>query len=386
MNRNTWIISVTFLVLITLLSGCTNHGVNTDQSTKMEWDAVQPPNSKLFDHADKNREFSFPLDHGAHLNFQTEWWYYTGNLHSEDGRSFGYQLTFFRRALQPQIESNARSSDLAINQIYMAHFTMTDTSNNLFHPFQLLNRGDGKLAGATTDPFLQVWLADWKVEQINEEQFHLSAGENGIQIDLILDDEHGIVLQGDNGLSRKSETTASYYYSMPRLSTKGTIRINNTQLNVNGLSWMDHEFSTSTLAEGQVGWNWYALHLDDGRDIMLYTIRKENGTIDPYSQGTLVLQGKPAIKLPLDQFSISQIDTWKSPHSDTVYPSGWKLTIPEQRIDLTITPLIKDQELNLAFTYWEGAVLLEGQVNGVRVSGNGYVELTGYAQSMNGRF
>ena len=142
-------------------------------------------------------------------------------------RSFGYQLTFFRRALLPQSQMAARASDLAVDQIYMAHFTLTDVSNDQFHPFQRLDRGDGKMAGATTDPYLHVWLADWQVNQIDGKQFHLQAEEDGIQIDLTLNDQDGIVLQGDNGLSRKSASTASYYYSMPRLSTTGTVRVDN---------------------------------------------------------------------------------------------------------------------------------------------------------------
>jgi predicted secreted hydrolase len=352
----------------------------------MKWNTFPSPNANLLERADKTRVFSFPLDHGAHPNFQTEWWYFTGNLQTEDGKSFGYQLTFFRRALLPQQELTSRSSDLAVNQIYMAHFTVTDAVNNQFHPFQLLDRGDEKIAGATTDPYLRVWLKDWQVDQINDNQFHLTAVEDGIQIDLTLENEHGIVLQGDNGLSQKSNATASYYYSMPRLASKGMVRINQNEYQVIGSSWMDHEFSTSTLTQDQVGWDWYALHLDDGRDLMLYSIRRVDGTIDPYSQGSLVSQDQPAIKLSMDQFSISSINKWKSPHSGAVYPSGWKLTIPSQKIDLTITPLIKDQELNLSFTYWEGAVVLDGMVDGVRVTGTGYVELTGYAESMSGQF
>jgi predicted secreted hydrolase len=386
MNRFLRSVLFTFLILILPLFGCSKPGGSASQSTIMKWNTLPSPNANLFERADKTREFSFPLDHGGHPNFQTEWWYYTGNLQSEDGRSFGYQLTFFRRALLPLQELTSRSSDLAVNQIYMAHFTITDAANNQFHPFQRIDRGDGKIAGAITDPYLRVWLKDWQVDQINDNQFHLTAAEDGIQIDLTLENVHGIVLQGDNGLSRKSATTASYYYNMPRLASKGTIRIDKAQYMVNGFSWMDHEFSTSTLASGQVGWDWFALHMDDGRNIMLYMIRKDDGTIDPYSQGSQMTQDQPAIELSSDQFSISSINTWKSPHSGAVYPSSWKLTIPSQKIDVTITPLIKDQELNLSFTYWEGAVTLDGFVNGVHITGSGYVELTGYAKSMSGQF
>lgn len=374
------------LIMVGMLSGCSIQASKGNQSASLEWATTTQTNTDLFEHANKPRVFQFPQDHGAHPDFQTEWWYYTGNLRSTDGRAFGYQLTFFRRALLPQGELAARSSDLAINQVYMAHFTLTDVSSNQFHSFQLLDRGDGKIAGATTDPFLHVWLDNWQVNQVSDGQFQLQAIQDGIQIVLTLNDEHGIVLQGDQGLSNKSGNTASYYYSMPRLATTGKVQIDQKEYLVTGSSWMDHEFSTSTLAADQVGWDWFALHLDDGKDIMVYSIRRDDGSIDPYSQGSLIQQDQPTMNLSLEQFNISPLGTWKSPHSGAMYPSGWKLTIPSGQIDLMIVPLIKDQELNLAFTYWEGAVGIEGTVDGKQVTGNGYVELTGYANSMNGQF
>lgn len=386
MNRNTWSPYLLIFTLIFQLSACSDQGGMAGRSTKMEWAAVQPIQSDLFARADEPREFIFPQDHGAHPNYQTEWWYFTGNLQAEDEKAFGYQLTFFRRALLPQDHMAARASNLAVDQIYMAHFTLTDVSNDQFHPFQRLDRGDGKMAGATTDPYLHIWQEDWQVDQMDGKVFHLQAAENGIQIDLTLNDEHGVVLQGENGLSRKSAVTASYYYSMPRLSTTGTVRVDNDEYQVNGSSWLDHEFSTSALASNQVGWDWFALHLNDGKDIMLYTIRRADGTNDPYSSGSLVWKDQSTIQLSLDQFRVSPISTWKSPRSGALYPSGWTLSIPSRNIDLTITPLIKDQELDLSFTYWEGAVGLEGTVNGVSVTGTGYVELTGYAASMSGLF
>jgi predicted secreted hydrolase len=389
MSRNkfrfqTWLILLFFLISI---SGCTSP-IQKDlgQSSQIEWADIENINTNHFDHADKPRVFSFPVDHGAHNNFQTEWWYFTGNLKSEQGDDFGYQLTFFRRALQPQVDVKNRTSDLAANQIYMAHFTVTQAVTNRFYPFQRFNRGDDQLAGALTAPLLKVLLANWQVQQISDEEFRLNADSEGIEIDLSLSDEHGIILQGNKGLSQKSADTASYYYSIPRLITKGIVSVDSKKYQVNGTSWMDHEFSTSALSGEQVGWDWFALHLDDGKDIMAYRMRNQDGSVDPNSNGSLWIPSQPLIGLTVEEFNISSIGTWKSPTSKASYPSGWRMLIPSQGIDLKITPLTKDQELNFAFTYWEGAVLIEGLVNGKSVSGSGYVELTGYAHSMQGQF
>jgi|WetSurMetagenome_2_1015567.scaffolds.fasta_scaffold15022_3 predicted secreted hydrolase len=389
MSRNTLHFQKILKLLIVgiFISGCTSPiPKNFGQTSQIEWANIENINTNHFDHADQPRVFSFPVDHGAHQNFQTEWWYFTGNLKSEQGDDFGYQLTFFRRALQPQVNVTNRTSDLAVNQIYMAHFTITQAGINRFYPFQRFNRGDNQLAGALTDPFLKVWLADWQVQQISENEFQLKAQSDGIEIDLSLSDGHGIILQGDMGLSHKSSTTASYYYSMPRLTTKGSINIEQKEFRVTGTSWMDHEFSTSALSGDQIGWDWFALHLDDGKDIMAYRMRNLKGSLDPNSNGSLLIPSQPLIGLAAEDFNISSTGSWKSPTSNAVYPSGWHMLIPSQGIDLTITPLIKDQELNFAFTYWEGAVLITGSINGKSISGSGYVELTGYAHSMQGQF
>jgi predicted secreted hydrolase len=389
MSRNTFRVQKILILLIVgiFISGCTRPiPKDLGQSSQIEWANIENINTNHFDHADQPRVFSFPVDHGAHQNFQTEWWYFTGNLKSEQGDDFGYQLTFFRRALQPQVDVTNRTSDLAANQIYMAHFTVTQAGTNRFYPFQRFNRGDNQLAGALTSPLLKVWLADWQANQISDKEFQLNAKSEGIEIDLSLSDEHGVVLQGDNGLSQKSSDTASYYYSIPRLITKGMLSIEEKKYQVTGTSWMDHEFSTNALSGEQVGWDWFALHLDDGKDIMAYRMRNQDGSMDPNSNGSLLVPGQPLIGLAVEDFSISSTGIWKSPTSKASYPSGWRMLIPSQGIDLKITPLIKDQELNFAFIYWEGAVLIEGVVNGKSISGSGYVELTGYAHSMQGQF
>ncbi len=332
--------------------------------------------------------FSFPLDYGPHLGFQTEWWYYTGNLQTASGRRFGFELTFFRRALQPPDERQTRASDMAADQVYMAHFALTDVSGNQFYYKEHFSRGAAGLAEAVGLPAYQVWLGDWLVQQTGPDTYHLTAIETGFAVDLDLKDLKGPVLQGDRGFSQKGPGigNASYYISQTRLHTSGNIRVGDADLAVNGLSWMDHEYSTSALSGGQVGWDWFALQLDDGSEVTAYNLRMSNGSIDPYSRGMLVRPDGTTVSLAVKEYTIGSGATWKSPHSQATYPEKWTLDIPSEHLKLTITPYIPDQELNVSFVYWEGAVKVEGEINGRPVSGSGYVELTGYAQSLAGQF
>jgi len=369
-----------------LITGCVPAiSGESDQLTGIEWAVLSPLDPGLFDRSDVPREFLFPDDHGVHSNFQTEWWYFTGNLDSDVGEKFGYQLTFFRRAILPESSVMDRESNLAVNQIYMAHFAVTDVSGKQFYSFERFSRGDGLTAGAKNDPNMNVWVKDWFVRQLDHDTFQLTASAEGLNIDFFLKDSDGILLQGENGLSKKSKDTASYYYSLPRIETDGSLSIQQLEYKVSGLSWMDHEFSTSTLTPGQIGWDWVSLHLDDGKNLMVYSMRLEDGTIDPYSHGSLSMKNQEVTYLPFGSFDISAIDYWTSPQSGAVYPSRRRVLIPSQGIDLIITPVINDQELNLSFTYWEGSVIIEGTVDGNPVNGSGYVEMTGYAHSMQGR-
>jgi predicted secreted hydrolase len=203
-----------------------------------------------------------------------------------------------------------------------------------------------------------------------------------------LTDVKGPILQGDLGYSQKGPEPgdASYYVSQTRLQTTGAIQIGSASYAVTGLSWMDHEFSTGALSQGQVGWDWFALQLDDGSELIVYTLRRSDGTIDPYSRGTLIHPDGSVRTLKRDEFSISSDQTWKSPGSGAVYPSHWSINVPSEDLTVSVSPVIPDQELRLSFTYWEGAVRVDGKKGGQTVTGSGYVELTGYAQSMAGQF
>jgi predicted secreted hydrolase len=342
--------------------------------------------STSFKKADEPAVFQFPLDHGAHPDFQTEWWYYTGNLESDDGREFGYQLTFFRRRLG--VTSLKRESSWATNQAYMAHFALTDVSNRSYHFFEKVERGVDGLAGANGLPYFSVWLHNWTVKQISEDEFSLSASQDGIAINFHLIDLKGPILQGNMGYSQKGREpgNASYYYSQTRLETTGAIRTGETEYAVKGFSWMDHEYSTSALGEGVIGWDWFSLQMDDGVDLMLFTLRKEDGSLDEFSSGTIIYADGSTTSLKYHDFMITPLSIWRSPETGIRYPSKWKVEIPRENLILTIEPKINNQEPSGFFTYWEGAVKTFGTREKNPVSGKGYVELTSYGSSMQGQF
>lgn len=340
-----------------------------------------------FARAEGPRPFDFPADYGPHLEYQTEWWYYTGNLETADGRHFGYQLTFFRRGLVPPVQRKDRSSNWAADQVYMAHFSITDVAGGRYQAFERFGRGAAGLAGAESLPY-RVWLEDWSVEEVEPDVVRLRAAQDDLAIDLLLTDLKGPILQGDGGYSRKGPEpgNASYYYSQTRLGGSGTVQVGDAPYQVEGLSWMDHEFSTSALAADQVGWDWFSLQLDDGSELMMFQIRKTDGSIDPFSSGTFVASDGSARYLRRSDFEITVGNTWRSPHSGATYPARWRVTVPAADLTLEIEPYLADQELNVSYAYWEGAVRIGGERAGATVSGSGYIEMTGYAGSMQGQF
>ncbi len=340
-----------------------------------------------FARAEGIQPFEFPRDFGPHPEYQTEWWYYTGNLDTADGRHFGYQFTIFRRGLLPASQTADRPSAWAADQLYFAHFALTDIGGDAFYFEERFERGAAGLAGAQAAPY-SVWLADWQVEETAPGVVRLQARGQSGALDLTLTDRKGPILQGQQGYSQKGPEpgNASYYYSQPRLESAGQIEVNGESFEVSGLSWKDHEFSTSALSPGQIGWDWFSLQLSDGTDLMLYTMRRDDGSIDAFSHGTLIHPDGRAEYLPFDQYTITVLDTWTSPHSGAVYPAAWQIDLPAYNLSLTLQPWQADQELRLSFIYWEGAVKISGSHNGQPLTGNGYVELTGYYASMEGEF
>ena len=335
-----------------------------------------------FARATAPRAFRFPDDHGPHPEFRHEWWYFTGNLRGPGGRRFGYQLTFFRFALSP--DPPARASRWAANQAYMAHFAVTDVQGNRFRHFERTGRGALGLAGATARP-LRVGLDDWSAEgsKASTLPIRLRATEVEASVDLVLDTTRPIVLQGDRGLSRKSAApgNASYYYSMTRLATRGSVRIDGVSFPVEGNSWLDREWGTSSLEKGQAGWDWFALQLSDGRDLMFYRLRRGDGVTDPFSAGTLVLPDGSVRPLSADDVRIETLGAWRSPESGARYPSRWRMLLPSEGLELEVVPRIADQELRTSVRYYEGAVGVRGTSRGEAVEGDGYVELTGYGET-----
>jgi predicted secreted hydrolase len=349
--------------------------------------AAAPESTAGYTRAAPGRALRFPADYGPHDDFQTEWWYYTGNLTAANGEHFGYELTFFRRALESPDQQVARSSAWAANQVYMADFALTDVAGGKHDAFERLERGAAGLAGAQASPY-HVWLDDWSVTEGQNGQIVMRAAAGDVALELNLRDLKGPVPQGDHGYSRKGSYpgNASYYYSLTRLATQGTVSARGQTLAVDGLSWMDHEFSTSALDPGIAGWDWFSLQLDDGRELMVYGLRQADGRLGAFSSGTLVNADGSTRSLGPGDFSFQATGQWQSPRTDTVYPSGWTLQVPSAGLDLTLTPYLADQEMNVSFPYWEGAVRATGRATGRPVAGNGYVELTGYGSSLGGRF
>lgn len=345
------------------------------------------------------RPFAFPKDHGPHPDFRTEWWYFTGNLEADDGALFGFQLTVFRSALAPRTTTAGRTSAWATNQVYMAHLAVTDVAARRFYAFGRFARGAAGLAGAQATPF-RVWVEDWSARSAHEPTppssqrgeagrgvpahatfpLRLRAAEADIAIDLVLERGKPIVLNGDRGLSRKGPEpgNASYYYSLTRMPTIGTLRIGGSTHRVHGASWMDREWSTSGLGTDLAGWDWFAVQLDDDTDLMIYQLRREDGSASPFSGGTYVDANGRARSLAVGDVRIDVVDHWSSPRDGTRYPSRWRLRVPSEKIDVEVTPLIADQELNLSIRYWEGTASVDGERAGRHVRGRAYVELVGY--------
>ena len=303
-------------------------------------------------------------------------------MESDDGDVYGYQLTFFRNALTPALPE--RSSDWATNQIYLAHFAVTDQLAGQHWSFERFSRGAGGLAGAIGEPAYEVWLEEWSVKEIEPQVYHLFAGttedENTVALDLILKESRVPLLHGDQGLSQKGKEpgNASYYYSLVQMESSGTVTSNGRKAEVSGVSWMDHEYGTSALSEDAVGWDWFSVQLENGIVFMFAQIRTSVGEAQDIFKGTIGYPDGTQVAILPDDFTLTATDEWTSDVTGIIYPSGWQAEFSDLDIALTIEPLIQAQEMQVGFTYWEGAVLVDGLMAGEAVEGRGYVELTGY--------
>lgn len=337
--------------------------------------------------ASPGRSIVLPADHASHPEYKLEWWYYTGNLESADGARYGFQVTFFRVGVDPVPSNRSR---WAIRDLIMTHLAVTDVRGQRYMYAERLNRPGLGWAGADTERY-RVWNEDWEASLQGTTHRLVASGVSSADpripfgLDLALDETHPLTLHGDRGYSRKGSDpgNASHYYSLTRMRTRGSITIDGRTTAVSGLSWMDHEFGTSFLESGQIGWDWFAIQLSDGRSLMLYRFRREDGMRDPRSSGTLVDAEGRAAPIAFDAVTLTPGRSWRSPGSRAAYPVSWRISLPRERLELTVDAVLDHQELRTAdstgVTYWEGAVDVGGTADGRPVTGRGYLEMTGYS-------
>ena len=320
--------------------------------------------------ASSPRPFRFPEDHGAHPDFRSEWWYLTFALEAVGAREFGVQFTLFRRALFPGGEP---ADPWRNGQAYLAHFALTDVEAQTHRHAERMARGHPELAGVeVADGAVAAWLEDWRLVMAPD-GWTLRAAADGIAVDLAMRPEKGFVAQGDGGLSAKGPGEASHYYSAPRLRTGGHVKIDGERHPVAGWGWLDREWSTSALSPEQVGWDWFALMLDSGEDVMAFRLRRRDGARDPYDHGAWIDPNGAARFLSASDFRLTPIGHWQDEEGRT-WPIRWRLAVGERRFE--VAAALNDQRMDTLLTYWEGLVRVTDAQG--RDAGRGYMELTGY--------
>jgi len=339
-----------------------------------------------------DRAWSFPRDHWAHPGFRSEWWYFTGHLRADDdaGREFGFQFTVFRVGLLP--ERPDLDSAWSTDALILGHASIGDLVAGEHRFSEVLRRTTPFLGEFATYPQRPIawvrapagtddrWEVDWDGSGFS---LRMRDDVRGMAFDLAAIPSKPLVLHGPNGYSRKAarEGAASQYYGYTRLGTAGSLTLDGRTWRVAGTAWMDKEFSSGTLTGEQVGWDWFSLQLDDGRDLMLFALRRADGAID-FASGTRVAPDGAARPLAAGDWSASVRDRWTSPATGATYPSRWTVAVPSEGLVLDVVPRFADQENVSPATggvhYWEGAVELR-DADG-RTVGRGYVELTGYGE------
>ena len=327
--------------------------------------------------------YEFPRDYFNHPEFRTEWWYYTGNLRDAEGHRFGYELTFFRH----NIDAGEKKNVWHIRDVWFAHFAMSDIDGRRFVFTERMNRAGAGLAGAEAG---RVWNGNWRVQwQLDPKSpagfsaKQLTAVAPNFAIDVRLESAKPPVVHGKNGVSQKSEGAgrASHYISLTRLQTIGALTIDGRRYSVRGTSWMDHEFFSHSLAANQSGWDWFSLQLDNGSELMLYRLRRKDGSVEPYSSGTWIDAQGRARHLRLPEFELTPGRSWTSQQTRAVYPVEWNVRVPSLQMDVKVFTRLDSQELagksKTSPVYWEGAVEVTGSH-----TGRGYLEMTGYAGAL----
>ncbi len=340
--------------------------------------------------AEPGYQYEFPRDYFNHPDYQTEWWYYTGNLRAADGHRFGFELTFFREGIQFSAQQ-AASSDVTWrpDQIYLAHLALSDIDGGEFYHTERLNRAGPALAGARLDQ-RRCWNGNWQVRwrSLTTGEQELEAVSERLSLELNLKPEKQIIINGQQGVSRKGSLPgeASHYMSFTRLKATGHLEWKKTSFSLNGLAWMDHEFFSERRDSSLAGWDWFAIQLDNNEELMLYRLRSSSGQASPYSSGTYVDSQGQSRFLDASQFSLSPGGSWRSAASGANYPLSWKIAVPSLDLELNEQAALKNQELfsrtAISPSYWEGAVTYQGHIHLQPVHGVGYLEMTGYSKGL----
>lgn len=328
-----------------------------------------------FEQAEAVRTFEFPADHGPHPEYRNEWWYLAGELLDDTGKRYGFNVTFFRTGLTPDLPN--RDSAWATHQVWMAHAALTDVSAGAHTAVQRFSRGEPGLAGARRDP-VRVWLENWQLTLQDGNHWLLTLPGAAFGLELELRSQKPPVLQGNSGLSRKSDKrgNASYYYSLTRLAARGTLIEDDQTVEVSGLAWMDREWGTNTLDDKQVGWDWFSLQLGSGEELMYYRLRNRQGEARSVSEGSWVEKDGEKQSIAPEDIGLTPLEWWRS-EDGRRYPVRWRLEYPQEGADWIVAAVLPDQQMDLAVVYWEGLVDVRDRDSG-RHLGSGYLEMTGY--------
>ena len=350
---------------------------------------AMPAALAAFEQARPGYAFEFPRDYFEHPEFQAEWWYYTGNLATREGRRFGFELTFFRVGLSPELEAQGVWD---LDQVYVAHFVLTDIETGRMLKRERTNRGGPGLAGAS-ETSRTVWNGNWSVEYQPHDPLRptqrMWAGHEEAALSLSLVPAKPVVVHGENGVSRKGggDGQASHYLSFTRLIASGMVEMDGADYEVEGSAWMDHEFFTNSLSRELVGWDWMSIQLDDGTDLMLYGLRDAEGRHGEFSSGTFVETDGQVSHLTSKDFRLTPGRVWRSPDTGAEYPVEWAVEVPVLDLRLDVRPLLDSQEVfserSYMPVYWEGAVTYFGKRIDRPVEGRGYLEMTGYDKPFN---
>ena len=307
-------------------------------------------------------QFDFPRDHGAHPGYRIEWWYVTATLTGEDGRDYGVQWTLFRSALAP-----AESDDWASPQIWMGHAGLTTPDTH--YVAERLARGGIGQAGVTADPFA-AWIDEWKLQGPSLSEVRMHAQGSDFSYDLELVAERPFIPQGDRGYSVKSrDGQASYYYSQPFYTVSGTLTLPDGPIRVTGNAWLDREWSSQPLSETQTGWDWFSLALDGGARMMGFILRDRDGA--SFSSATWIEPDGTPTPYPDGAFTAKPLATAEV--AGRTIPIRWQISLPDRRLDVTVSALNPQSWMDTSFPYWEGPVRFDGTH-----TGRGYLEMTGY--------